>query len=112
MLGDIEAAVQTTVASTQQGQDGLERSMREVVTSAESLRQLGQIIEETSEAATRIAGAVKDQTAGVSEIATAVGSLDEGMGATLAGMKDVDRAAADVHGTAERIGAVVDEFRI
>lgn len=112
ILGDIEHAVQTTVASTQQGQAGLERSLREVIASAESLRELGRIIEETSEAATQIAGAVKRQSSGVTEIAAAVGSLDAGMGATLSGMEDVDRAAADLHLTAERIGAVVKEFRI
>lgn len=102
----------TTVASTQQGQEALAASMRDVVASAESLRELGRIIEETSAAATQIAGAVKHQTAGVSEITAAVGSLDAGMGATLAGMEDVDRAATDLHGTAARIGAVVEEFRI
>lgn len=112
ILADIEHAVAVTVASTQQGQAGLERSLREVVASAESLRQLGRIIEETSDAATQIAGAVKHQSSGVGEIAAAVGSLDAGMGATLAGMEDVDRAAADLHVTAERIGAVVQEFRV
>lgn len=112
ILEDIEHAVRTTVASTQQGQAALERSLREVVASAESLRALGRIIAETSDAATQIAGAVKHQSSGVTEIAAAVGSLDAGMGATLAGMEDVDRAAADLHVTAERIGAVVQEFRI
>jgi hypothetical protein len=112
MLADIEAAVRSTVDSTREGRDGLERSVREVVSSAESLRQLGRIMEETSAAATQIAGAVKQQTTSISQITATVGSLDAGMGETVNGMQDVDRAASDLHGTAERIGAVVREFRI
>jgi methyl-accepting chemotaxis protein len=46
------------------------------------------------------------------QITTAVGSLDASMGETLTGMQEIDRAASELHGTAERIAAVVREFRM
>ncbi|BDG03211.1 methyl-accepting chemotaxis protein [Anaeromyxobacter oryzae] len=112
IVTEIEEAVRATVATVEEGRAALEASVGEIAASGARLREIGGIVGETSGAASEIATAVQDQSGGIERITRTVSSLDVAMEETVRGIQDVDRAASELNGTAERLSAVVREFRI
>jgi methyl-accepting chemotaxis protein len=111
IVQDIARAVSATVEMTEEGNRGMEAGIERIRASGESLKEIGAFIGTTSEAALQIAGAVKQQSAGVGQIAAAISDLDTRMKEAVRGIQSVRDAAAKLGTTSGSIRAVMDEFR-
>jgi methyl-accepting chemotaxis protein len=109
---DILAAIEATLRVTDASNRGMEGSMTQIRASGESLREIGSIVQETSEAALQIAAAVTQQGSGIGQIAVAMRELNTGMEATVNRIQEVEEAAAALKSTADRIGEIAQGFRV
>lgn len=111
IVQDIAGAVRATVEMTEKGNRGMESGIERIRASGESLKEIGSFMGTTSEAALQIAGAVKQQSAGVGQIAIAMADLDARMKEAVRGIEGVRQAAANLSATSSSIRSVVSEFR-
>ena len=112
MVEDMLAAVQSTRDITERGSQGMTGSLDQIRASGESLREIGGIVRETSDAALHIASAVQQQSTGITQIATAMRDLDKGMEETVGRIRALELSAQQVAETATRISGVAAEFRL
>jgi methyl-accepting chemotaxis protein len=111
IVQDIARAVGSTVTMIEEGGRGMESGMERIRASGESLREVGTFIGTAGEAALRIGEAVKQQTAGVAQIAAAMADVESRMQASLRGIQSVRDAAATLSTTSSSLRSVVEEFR-
>lgn len=112
IVEDILAAIEATLRVTDASNRGMEGSMTQIRASGESLREIGAIVQETSDAAMQIAAAVTEQGHGIGQIAVAMRELNTGMEQTVSKIQDVEEAAANLKKTADRIGEIAHGFRV
>lgn len=112
MIEGILAAVQVTRTRTEQGKGDMASSLGQIRASAESLRAIGEIVKETSDAALQIASAVQQQSIGIGQIAVAMRDLDMGMEETVVRIRDLDGSAQQVAQAATQISGIAAAFRI
>jgi methyl-accepting chemotaxis protein len=111
MVQSIQHAVAATVQMTEQGNRSMEAGIEKIQASGESLKEIGAFIGTTSEAALQIAGAVKQQSAGVAQLASAIADLDKRMREAVRGIQTVRQASEKLTATSGSIRTVVGEFR-
>jgi methyl-accepting chemotaxis protein len=111
IVQDIMRAVAATVQMTEQGNQSMKAGIERIQASGESLKEIGSFIGTTSEATLQIAGAVKQQSAGVAQIAMAIADLDKRMREAVRGIQTVRQAAEKLTATSGSIRAVVSDFR-
>jgi methyl-accepting chemotaxis protein len=112
IVQDILSAVRAALEMTERGDRGMEGSAAQIRASGESLRQIGGIVRETSDAALHIAAAVQQQSVGIVQIASAMRDLDQGMEETVSRIQALNDAATHLRETAGRISEIVSGFRI
>jgi methyl-accepting chemotaxis protein len=112
MVEDILSAVHTTREMTERGSHGMAGSLDRIRASGESLREIGVVVRETSDAALHIASAVQQQSSGITQIAMAMRDLDKGMEETVGRIRALEVSAQQVAETATRISGVAAEFRL
>jgi methyl-accepting chemotaxis protein len=112
MVQDILTAVQSTRETTEHGSAGMSGSLDQIRASGESLRQIGAIVRETSDAALHIASAVQQQSTGIGQIAVAMRDLDKGMEETIGRIRTLELSAQAVGETAMRISGIAAEFKV
>jgi methyl-accepting chemotaxis protein len=112
IVQDIVGAVEATLESTEKGTRGVEGSVEQIRASGESLREIGGIVRETSDAALQIATAVQQQSQGVTQIAAAMRDLDKGMEETVARIQVLRECATELTETASAIASIANGFRI
>ncbi len=112
IVQDIVAAIQTTLDMTERSRRGMDGSMDAIRASGESLREIGGIVGETSDAALQIATAVQQQSTGIGQIAAAMRDLDAGMQETVARIQGLREATGHLDTTAARINDIVRGFRL
>jgi methyl-accepting chemotaxis protein len=109
---DILAAIEATLRVTDASNRGMEGSMTQIRASGESLREIGSIAQQASEAALQIAAAVTEQGYGIGQIAVAMRELNTGMEATVSRIQEVEEAAVTLKKTADRIGEIAHGFKV
>ncbi len=83
MVQEILSAVQATRVMTSRGSDAMAGSLDQIRASGESLREIGGIVRETSDAVQQIARVVQEQFADIGQISTAMRDLGRGMEETV-----------------------------
>ena len=111
-MQDILSAVQSTREITEKGSQGMSGSLAQVRASGESLREIGGIVRETSDAALQIASAVQQQSTGIAQISIAMHDLDKGMEETIGRIRSLEQSAQQVAESATRISGIADEFQV
>jgi methyl-accepting chemotaxis protein len=112
MVDEMLSAVENTRDLTERGSRGIAGSLEEVRASGDSLRSIGGVVQETSDAALHIASAVQQQSAGIVQIATAMRDLEKGMAETVEQIRVLEESAQLVGETATRISGVATEFQV
>ncbi len=111
MVQDIVAAIGATIETTEKGSKGVEGSAAQIRASGESLREIGGIVRETSDAALQIASAVQQQSSGIAQIAAAMQDLGKGMDEAVQRIQVLDRSATELSNMANGISQIAGEFR-
>ena len=112
ILGEIQGAIRSTVAITEEGKRKMEQSMEQIRTSGESIREMSLIVRESSQAARQIAASVNQQNAGITQISAAITALNSAMDETVVGIRSSETAASNLRGISGRVSALVDSFRV
>lgn len=110
ILGEIGAAIRSTVSITEEGRRRMAASMEHIRASGENLRNITGIVEESSRAARQIAATVRQQDAGTKQMLTAIGEIHTAMEHTVAGIKRAEGAAQDLGRIALHISGIIDVF--
>ena len=112
ILSEIQAAIRSTVAITEEGKRRMDQSMEQIRTSGESIKEMSLIVRESSQAARQIAASVNQQNAGITQISAAIGALNTAMDETVVGIRASETAAVNLRDLSGRISGVVDSFRV
>ncbi len=111
MVQDILTAIGATIETTEKGSRGVESSAAQIRASGESLREIGGIVRETSDATLLIAAAVQQQSTGIAQIAAAMQDLGKGMDEAVSRVQILDRSATELARMANGISQIAREFR-
>lgn len=112
ILGEIQSAIRSTVAITEEGKRRMDQSMDQIRSSGESIREMSLIVRESSQAARQIAASVNQQNAGITQISAAIGALNSAMDETAVGIRASETAAVNLRDLSGRISGVVESFRV
>ncbi|MBN8233049.1 methyl-accepting chemotaxis protein [Corallococcus macrosporus] len=112
ILDAIRGGIRDTVALSEEGQRRSEAGLAQVRESGQSLRALGDIIQDNASAAQQIAAAVIQQNAGIAQIFMAVTDLSRMMDDTLQAMHGTQRMTHALRGVAERMETVAGVWRV
>jgi methyl-accepting chemotaxis protein len=112
MVEQMLTAVESTRDLTARGGQGIAGSLEEVRASGQSLREIGGVVRETSDAALQIASAVQQQSIGIVQIAQAMREIERGMAESVEQIRTLEGSAQLVGETATRISGVASEFQV
>jgi methyl-accepting chemotaxis protein len=102
-LTGIQNAIRSAVSMTERGKADMERSMEQIRSSGESLKEMGAVMTESSQAARQIASSVNQQNMGISQIAGAIEGLNAAMETTTTGIRHAEQAAASLSSLSVRL---------
>jgi methyl-accepting chemotaxis protein len=112
ILSQIQRGVNTSVMATEEGMKGTDAGVRLAAEAGEAIRRQDESVTESTHAAQQIAAAATQQLAGVEQVAQAVQSIDQATAQTLAGARQAERAAEDLNTMANRLRALVGQYRL
>ena len=112
ILSEIQGAIRSTVAITDEGKQKMEQSMAQIRASGESLSKMATIVNESSQAARQIAASVNQQNVGITQISAAIGSLNAAMDETSAGIRSAEMSADNLKAISGKISEIVQGFRV
>ena len=112
ILSEIQGAIRSTVAITEEGKRRMEQSMEQIRASGENMREMAAVVHESSKAARQIAASVNQQNVGITQISAAIGSLDAAMEETSKGIRGAETAVENLKSVSGRISEIVRGFRV
>jgi methyl-accepting chemotaxis protein len=98
ILNEIERAMQSAVAASEEGTKTVERAIRTAKQADDAIGALAGIVAETAAAAAQISAAVSQQTVGIARIQHAMHDIDETSSETLASTRHAEETARDLDG--------------
>lgn len=107
ILGEIQKATSAAVLATEQGSKAVDAGMKQSEDAGESIRQLSESILEASQAASQIAASSQQQMAGMDQVAQAMENIKQASSQNVAGTKQAEVAAHDLHELGLRLKRLV-----
>lgn len=112
ILGDIQKATTTAVMATEQGGKAVEAGTRQTEVAGEAIQALIGSVNEAAQAATQIAASSQQQMVGVDQVAGAMESIKQASSQNVAGAKQLETAARNLHELGQRLTLMVDRYRV
>ncbi len=112
ILGDIQHATQTVVAAMQTGTQGVDAGVVLAKQAGDTIRQLSQQIDASTNLAQQIVASAQQQNTGMTQLAEAMRNIDQ---ATLQGLeanRQTERSAHDLSAVAQRLKAMVAQYKL
>ncbi|MES2236739.1 MAG: CHASE3 domain-containing protein [Pseudomonadota bacterium] len=107
ILGDIQKATSTAVLATEQGNKAVEAGVKQTGETGESIRLLAESISEAAQAATQIAASSQQQMAGMDQVALAMDNIKQASVQNVAGTKQAEVAAQQLHDLGQRLSSLI-----
>jgi methyl-accepting chemotaxis protein len=107
ILGDIQKATGAAVLATEQGSKAVEAGVKQSAEAGESIRLLAEGINEAAQAATQIAASSQQQMAGMDQVALAMDNIKQASSQNVAGTRQAEVAAQQLHELGQRLGALI-----
>ena len=107
ILGDIQKATSAAVLATEQGGKAVEAGVKQSAEAAESIRQLADSVTEAAQAATQIAASSQQQMVGMDQVALAMENIKQASVQNVAGTKQAEAAAHNLHELGQRLGSLI-----
>ncbi|XXF77614.1 methyl-accepting chemotaxis protein [Myxococcaceae bacterium GXIMD 01537] len=111
ILEEVTGAMQDAVTMSDAGAVQVEGGLQRVKASGDSLRQLTEIVNESSTAARQIAATVSQQNSGFAQIFSAIGDLSNGMEQALSRLESTQEAARMLQRVSEQVGQMAQQYR-
>lgn len=112
ILGDIQKATTAAVLATEQGTKAVALGVKQSTDAGDSIRMLSESIVEAAQAATQIAASSQQQLIGTDQVAMAMESIKQASIQNVAGTKQTETAAHNLHNLGQRLKTLVDQYKL
>jgi methyl-accepting chemotaxis protein len=112
ILTDIQKATSTAVMATEQGTKAVDAGVKQSTQAGESIRVLAHSSAETAQAASQIAVSSQQQLIGMDQIAVAMESIKQASAQNVAGTKQSETAAHNLHKLGLKLKQLVEQYRV
>ena len=112
ILSEIQKATAAAVMATEQGSKAVESGVQQSVEAGESIRALAETIAEAAQAATQIAASSQQQLVGTDQVALAMENIRQGSTQSVAGTKQAETAAHNLHELGQKLKQMVEQYRV
>ncbi|MEJ0000258.1 MAG: CHASE3 domain-containing protein [Verrucomicrobiota bacterium] len=112
ILGDIQKATTAAVLATEQGSKAVDAGMRQSAEAGESIRTLSESITEAAQAATQIAASSQQQLVGTDQVAMAMENIKQASVQNMAGTRQAETAAHNLHDLGQKLKQLVTIYKI
>lgn len=107
ILGDIQKATSAAVLATEQGHKAVEAGVKQSAAANDSIRKLAESINEAAQAATQIAASSQQQMVGMDQVALAMDNIKQASTQNVAGTRQAEVAAQNLHELGIKLGALI-----
>jgi methyl-accepting chemotaxis protein len=107
ILGDIQKATSAAVLATEQGGKAVAAGVKQVGETDEAIRLLAEGIGDAAQAATQIAASSQQQMVGMDQVALAMENIKQASMQNVAGTKQAEVAAQQLHELGQRLGSLI-----
>jgi len=108
ILSEIQKATSAVVMATEQGSKAVESGVKQSAEVDESIRALADTIAEAAQAATQIAASSQQQLVGTDQVALAMESIKQASTQNVAGTKQAETAAHNLHELGQKLKQLVE----
>jgi len=112
ILGDIQKATSTAVMATEQGAKAVEAGVKQSGEAGESIRLLADSVAEAAQAAVQIAASSQQQMVGMDQVALAMDNIKQASVQNVAGTKQAEAAAQNLHELGQKLNRLVAVYRL
>jgi methyl-accepting chemotaxis protein len=106
ILTDIQKATGAAVLATEQGGKAVDAGVKQSAEASESIRVLAEAITEAAQAATQIAASSQQQMVGMDQVALAMDNIKQASAQNVAGTKQAEAAAQNLHELGQKLSAM------
>ncbi len=112
LLGDIQKATSSAVLATEKGHKAVESGVDKSSEASESIRQLADSINEAAQASTQISTSSQQQMVGMDQVALAMDNIKQASSQNVAGTKQAETAAQNLHELGLKLKQVAEQYRV
>jgi methyl-accepting chemotaxis protein len=112
ILTDIQKATSAAVLATEQGHRAVEAGVKQSTEAGDAIRQLTDSVNEAAQAATQIAASSQQQTVGMDQVALAMDNIRQASSQNVAGTRQAEAAAQQLHELGTRLGQLVEQYKV
>jgi len=112
ILTDIQKATGTAVMATEQGSKAVAAGVKRSTEAGESIRVLTESIAEAAQAAAQIAASSQQQLVGMDQMALAMENIKQASTQNVAGTKQTEIAAKNLHDLGQKLKQLVERYTV
>ena len=112
ILTDIQKATSTAVMATEQGSKAVATGVKRSTEAGESIRILTESIAEAAQAAAQIAASSQQQLVGMDQMALAMENIKQASTQNVAGTKQTETAAKNLHDLGQKLKQIVERYTV
>ncbi len=112
ILNDVQKAIASAVMATEQGGKTVESGLRQSEETGEAIRSLAETIETGAQAALQIAASSQQQSVGMDQIASAMENIKQASAQNVAGTRQTEAAAKNLHDVGQKLKALIAQYKV
>jgi methyl-accepting chemotaxis protein len=112
ILLDINTAIRQAVSSAELDSKQMESGIEQVLSSANKLKEITSVMQQSSNAARQIVASVTQQNAGISQMTDVMTQLSGMMGDVVLATTTAEEAVGQINATVSQLRKIVSEFRV
>ncbi len=112
ILADIQKATAGAVMATERGSKSVEQGMKQSEEARESIEVLAETVEEAVQAAAQIAASSQQQLVGMDQVATAMESIKVASLQGVAGTKQLEGGAQNLHAVGQKLKLLAEFYKV
>ena len=112
ILSDIQKATAAAVMATEQGTKAVEAGSRQTEVAGEAIQALAGSVTEAAQAATQIAASSQQQMVGMDQVALAMDNIKQASSQNVAGTKQAEAAARNLHELGQRLKQLASQYKV
>jgi methyl-accepting chemotaxis protein len=112
ILNEIQKATNAAVLATEQGNKAVEAGVRQSQEAGEAIRQMGEGIDESAQAALMISASSQEQLTGMDQVALALENIRQASEQNVTGMRQVEQTVQGLHELGQRLKELVERYKV
>ncbi|GAM10258.1 putative sensory transducer protein [Geobacter sp. OR-1] len=112
ILNDIQKATNAAVLATEQGNKAVETGVRQSQEAGEAIRQMGECIDESAQAALMISASSQQQLTGMDQVVQAMENIKQASEQNVVGMRQVELTVQGLHDLGQKLKGLVEQYKV